>query len=80
MLINVVVFCTTEIDECAEGTSQCEHQCTNTNGGFQCSCFDGYSLNTDNHSCTISKSFAKTRLAEKQHKQSLDSNDILFVS
>lgn len=27
-----------DIDECAEGQSDCESKCTNTEGGYECSC------------------------------------------
>ena len=30
----------------------CEHDCTNTDGSYQCSCYGGYSLNNDLSSCT----------------------------
>jgi hypothetical protein len=33
-----------DIDECAEGTAQCQHTCTNTPGGYECSCRPGYQL------------------------------------
>ncbi|KAK2163997.1 hypothetical protein NP493_1438g00012 [Ridgeia piscesae] len=44
-----------DIDECAEQTSGCEQNCTNSVGSFQCSCNDGYTLEKDNTSCDISK-------------------------
>ena len=53
----VHTICSSDIDECAEGTSHCEQICTNTNGSFVCSCFDGFLLNmVDNKTCNISKS------------------------
>ncbi|XP_077993148.1 uncharacterized protein LOC144447116 [Glandiceps talaboti] len=33
-----------DIDECARGTDECEHNCHNTVGGYTCSCYDGYEL------------------------------------
>ena len=33
-----------DIDECAEGTAQCQHTCSNTPGGYECSCRDGFQL------------------------------------
>ena len=42
----------TDIDECDTNTSTCEQLCSNTIGGFVCSCMDGYRLNiTDNSTC-----------------------------
>ena len=31
-----------DIDECAEGTDQCDQECENTPGGYTCSCREGY--------------------------------------
>ena len=45
-----------DIDECTEGTSGCEQVCANTNGGFGCSCFPGYSPKSDNKTCTMGTS------------------------
>lgn len=39
-----------DIDECAEGTSGCEH-CTNTEGSYECTCPGGYDLAEDEHTC-----------------------------
>ncbi|CAL5228469.1 g11610 [Coccomyxa viridis] len=33
-----------DIDECAEGTAQCQHTCSNIPGGYECSCRDGFQL------------------------------------
>ena len=33
-----------DIDECAEGTAQCQQTCSNTPGGYECSCRDGFQL------------------------------------
>ena len=41
-----------DIDECTEGTSGCDHNCTNTDGSYYCTCLDGYELESDNHTCT----------------------------
>lgn len=35
-----------DINECAEGTSGCQYQCSNTVGSFTCSCPTGTNLNT----------------------------------
>ena len=41
----------TEIDECTEGISSCNMQCVNTIGSYYCSCFLGFQLMSDNHTC-----------------------------
>jgi hypothetical protein len=43
----------TDIDECAEGTHNCDQTCTNTNGGFNCSCpLEGYVLHLNEATCS----------------------------
>ena len=41
-----------DIDECERGTDGCDHNCTNTDGSYYCTCMDGYILQSDNHTCT----------------------------
>ncbi|CAG2207561.1 unnamed protein product [Mytilus edulis] len=41
-----------DIDECSDGMFKCEHECSNTNGSFVCSCRGGYLLQSDGQSCT----------------------------
>ena len=41
-----------DIDECERGTDGCDHNCTNTDGSYYCTCMDGYELESDNHTCT----------------------------
>ena len=41
-----------DIDECLEGLDGCDHNCTNTDGSYYCTCIDGYVLESDNHTCT----------------------------
>lgn len=36
-----------DVDECAAGTHQCSHLCTNLNGTYSCSCRDGFHLSSD---------------------------------
>ncbi|XP_050301020.1 bone morphogenetic protein 1-like isoform X2 [Anthonomus grandis grandis] len=38
-------------DECAIRNGGCEHDCTNTLGGFQCSCRTGFSLHENKKNC-----------------------------
>ena len=42
---------TTDIDECKKSNDVCDHICTNTNGSYQCSCHDGYSLEENKSHC-----------------------------
>ena len=41
-----------DINECAKYDGGCQHNCTNTNGSYSCSCRAGYKLNEDQHNCT----------------------------
>ena len=38
-----------DIDECME--DPCDHNCTNTDGSFTCSCNNGYELDENGRSC-----------------------------
>ncbi|KAK2178081.1 hypothetical protein NP493_563g01009 [Ridgeia piscesae] len=40
-----------DIDECLEKTAGCDHICTNFDGGFNCSCTDGFQLMNDKKIC-----------------------------
>ena len=41
-----------DIDECLEELDGCDQICTNTDGSYDCTCMDGYELESDNHTCT----------------------------
>ena len=43
------IICISDIDECTE--DPCDHDCTNTNGSFTCSCNNGYELDDNGRSC-----------------------------
>ena len=43
----------TDVNECSEGIANCAHECTNTEGSFECSCRDGYILASDGQSCQV---------------------------
>ena len=43
--------CTPDIDECALDIDGCDQTCTNTDGGFVCSCGPGSLLDTDGKTC-----------------------------
>ena len=40
-----------DINECQQGTSGCSQICTNTPGSYKCSCYAGYHLSNDSHTC-----------------------------
>ena len=44
-------LCIADIDECLEKTAGCDHICTNFDGGFNCSCTDGFQLMNDKKIC-----------------------------
>ena len=39
----------TDVDECIK--NPCDHNCTNTDGSFTCSCNNGYELDDNGRSC-----------------------------
>lgn len=44
----------TDIDECAEGTDECDEHCYNTIGSYSCDCTaagPGYQLHSDGTTC-----------------------------
>ena len=43
-----------DIDECAINTANCTHKCDNTDGAYNCSCYENYELQ-DNGKCTAGK-------------------------
>ena len=47
----VVLYISTDVDECATSNGGCAHNCTNTVPGFACGCRDGFLLNSDGFSC-----------------------------
>ena len=41
-----------EVNECSLNTDNCEQECINVDGGFRCGCYEGYSLNPNQRSCS----------------------------
>ena len=41
-----------DINECNRSNGGCGHNCTNTEGSFECTCRDGYLLDGDGKSCS----------------------------
>ncbi|XP_019645294.1 PREDICTED: multiple epidermal growth factor-like domains protein 6 [Branchiostoma belcheri] len=48
MLFHVAI---SDVDECAEGSDNCAQVCTNTEGSFTCSCWEGYTLHDNGWFC-----------------------------
>lgn len=40
-----------DIDQCQDGNGGCDHMCKDAIGLFNCSCYEGYSLDVDGNSC-----------------------------
>ncbi|KAK2161636.1 hypothetical protein NP493_1568g00016 [Ridgeia piscesae] len=49
--VNYGQLCITDIDECLTNTGGCAHICTNFDGGFNCSCSEGFKLMNDKKGC-----------------------------
>ena len=47
----IVLIFSIDVDECSEGSHNCDQICTNTDGSFTCSCEPGFKLSTDRKSC-----------------------------
>ena len=41
-----------DIDECSLGNAGCNQTCHDVDGSYFCSCYSGYQLATDQHTCT----------------------------
>ena len=48
----LIIIPTIDINECDEGSHNCEHNCTNTAGSFECSCDGGYKLDGNGKNCS----------------------------
>ena len=44
-------FITIDINECSEDNGRCDQICNNTMGSYHCMCSDGFTLDSDNHTC-----------------------------
>ena len=47
----IYIHCPEDIDECDEDISGCNQVCTNQDGSYVCSCYSGYRLDDNQHSC-----------------------------
>ena len=46
------IYIYTDIDECSLNTDNCSQICNNTEGSFNCECYEGYALEVDLRTCT----------------------------
>ena len=42
----------TDVDECATNNGGCAQLCNNTDGSYECSCGPGFTLNSDENTCS----------------------------
>ena len=50
-----IVIYVSEIDECQRLLDNCQQECINTEGSFNCSCNEGFELQDDEHTCEGNK-------------------------
>lgn len=55
LMLGVVVSLFSDIDECLSGVAGCSQGCVNREGGFNCECEFGYTLNDDRKTCAVGK-------------------------
>ncbi|XP_028647295.1 epidermal growth factor-like protein 7 [Erpetoichthys calabaricus] len=58
-------LCHTDVDECAVGSHGCSQRCRNTPGSYQCSCRDGYQLDSDGHTCQANNRTEQNRTGRR---------------
>ena len=52
VLIKNINFKNIDVNECGTNNGGCQQQCTNTVGSYSCSCYTGYTLNSNGKTCT----------------------------
>ena len=50
-LTSVCIYLPVDVDECSTSNGGCVHNCTNIVGSYFCSCYHGYVLGSDGHTC-----------------------------
>ena len=45
------VYLLLDLNECSNNNGGCDHNCTDTEGSYECSCEMGHILREDQHSC-----------------------------
>jgi len=49
--VNFSSCCDADINECQTDNGGCTQTCNNTDGSYQCYCWDGYELTSDEYIC-----------------------------
>ena len=58
----LLFFDNVDIDQCSVNNGECDQMCTNLLPGFVCSCYKGYTLNSDDgKSCSGTRLFIDCR-------------------
>ena len=52
VIFNLLILIFLDVDECASNNGSCTHICTNKPGNYECSCKNGYTLNSDGKTCS----------------------------
>ncbi|XP_025082446.1 uncharacterized protein LOC112557056 isoform X3 [Pomacea canaliculata] len=66
----------TDVNECANGASDCEQLCVNVEGSYNCECRYGYTANPDRTTCYMSENVCRDfELLDCQQGCSLDDSD-----
>jgi len=45
----------TDVDECVEIFGVCDQICSNVIGSYHCNCTEGFTLETDGHTCKLNE-------------------------
>ena len=45
------IFVLQDVNECTDGSHKCSHNCSNTVGGYTCSCPIGFQITSDPKMC-----------------------------
>ena len=57
-IIKPTIFSILDINECEDANGGCEHNCTNLEGGYECTCLGELIVDIDGRSCVCFDGFA----------------------
>ena len=52
MILACSFYIVLDVNECTNGDNSCDHNCQNTDGSYTCFCDSGYSLTSNDKSCS----------------------------